>query len=438
MPNPEPAPTPVPTPPPVPTPAPTAGGRIDSYDVAKVATSGTGGGQGDELGNLYVANGAKVTIFDAKQQVIGEIPVPGGAVDVAPGPDGTYAFVVSAVGNRYVPQKFVKAADGSWSIDASFKLEQFPYGGRMHDAEGMRIATDAKGNLFIADGVWTSNSLNTVIKFDANGKYQTRFGEYVEGNPGDASSWEQGRFYWSLGGIAVSRDGNSVFTTEIGNNRVQRWDVQESGAYVSTKMWGNTQATDPNRTGSSTPGMMAAPYDIGIDQWGDVYVVNTTVSQIQKFTRDGEHILSMQVGRNAPTLTEGERSHGLAVDRYGNAISTETGMVMRRTEPETREVPPMHEAPTPDKVAPKLAGITVPEFSDGATVTVQLEASDDRAVHEVRTALEDGNWGPWVPYRPNLSVTLSDGAGVKGIAVQVRDAAGNESESIYRTLLRRA
>jgi sugar lactone lactonase YvrE len=429
-------PTPVPTPDPVPNPNP--GARVDTYEVAKVATSGSGGGQGDDRGNMYVANGNKVSIFDKNQKEIGSFPVPAGAVDVAPAPDGSSAFVVSRVGNKYEPQRYVKGADGTWSRDMAFKLEQFPYGGRMHDAEGMRIATDAHGNLFVADGVWSGNSLNTVIKFDSTGKYQTRFGEYVEGNPGDASSWEQGKFYWSLGGIAVSRDGNTVYTTEVGNNRVQKWEAQEGGDYKSTKMWGNTQETDPNRAGDSKPGMFAAPYDIGIDQWGDVYVVNTTVSQIQKFTPDGEHILSMNVGSKNGAFTEGERSHGLAVDMYGNAISTETGIVMRRTEDETREVPPMRDAPKPDKEAPKLNGFTLPEFADGPKVTISIDATDDRRPAEVRLADENGTFGPWIPFTKELEVTLSDGPGVKGIYVQVRDAAGNESESVYHTLLRRA
>lgn len=404
--------------------------------MAKIATTGGGSGQADDRGNLYVADARAVKIFDRNQQLVGSFAVPPGTVDVAPAPDGNSAFVVSRIGNKYQPQRYVKDAAGSWSLDANFKLEQFPYGGRMHDAEGMRIATDAHGNLFIADGVWTGNSLNTVIKFDKDGKYVTRFGEYVEGNPQDESSWEQGRFYWSLGGIAVSRDGNTVYTTEIGNNRVQKWDLDEGGQYVSTKMWGATQASDPQRVGSAEPGRFAAPYDIGIDQWGDVYVMNTSVAQIQKFTGDGEHILSMQMGRTG-AFVQGERAHGIAVDAYGNAISTETGMVMRRTEDETREVPPLRDAPKPDTAAPTLAGFTLPEFADGPTVKITIDATDDRRPAEVRTALEDGTWGPWVPFARELDVTLSDGAGVKGIAVQVRDVAGNESETVYHTLLRR-
>ncbi len=382
--------------------------------------------------------GSSIKVFDSEQNELGTIPIGKTAYDVAPAPDGNSAFVVTKVDGVYTPQRYVKAGDGSWSLDTNFHLAQFPYGGKMYDAEGLRIATDARGNLYVADGVWTANKLNTVIKFDAAGNYVTRFGEYVEGNPEDDSSWEQGRFYWSLGGIAVSPDGNSVYTTEIGNNRVQRWDIQEDGTYESTVMWGATKETDPDRVGSSEPGEFAAPYDIGVDQWGDVYVMNTTVSQIQKFTPDGEWVLSMQVGRNAPDVTEGERAHGMAVDLLGNAISTQTGMVMRRTEDETREVPPMRDAPTPDLVAPTLDDVVVPETVDGPTVRITIDATDDREPFEVRIADENGMWGEWFTFSPELDVTLTDGAGVKGIYVQVRDEAGNESDAAYRTLLRTA
>jgi hypothetical protein len=168
--------------------------------------------------------------------------------------------------------------------------------------------------------------------------------------------------------------------------------------------------------------------------------MNTTVSQIQKFTPDGEYILSMDVGRTGK-FVEGERSHGMAVDALGNAVSTETGMVMRRTEPETREVPPMRETPKPqpkDVTAPTLHGFTLPETTAAASVSITIDADDDRAPTEVRTALEDGTWGPWRPFAKNVDVTLSDGAGVKAIAVQVRDAAGNESDAVEHTLLRTA
>ena len=411
-------------------------GRVESYEVRPIATSGQGGGQSDEVGNLYVAVGSTVKIFDTDQNQVGSIPVPQGAVDVAPAPDGASAFIVSKVGGRYLPQKYVKGADGSWSIDSSFKLEQFPYGGSMHDPEGMRIATDAHGNLFIADGTWTSNNMSMVIKYDADGKFITRFGSYVDGNPDEPSSWEQGRFYWALGGIAVSRDGNTVYTTEIGNNRVQRWDLQENGSYASTLMWGATAETDPNRTGSTEPGMFAAPYDVGIDQWGDVYVLNTTGAQIQKFTPDGEYLLSMDVGRRDDATIE--RSHGLAVDALGNAISTETGMVMRRTEAETREVPPMREAPKPDTTAPTISSVTLPASVDTPTAHVVLDVSDDRGAVQMRIADENGEWGAWEEFTPEFDAPLTDGPGVKGIYVQVRDAAENVSTAEYRTLLRTA
>lgn len=408
---------------------------VNAYAVADINVRGGGGGQADRSGNLYIADGGRVRIFDVDQREIGSFNVPSGAVDVAPAPDGSSAFVVSRVGNHYEIKRFAKSEAGNWGMDSNFALEQFPYGGKLHTAEGMRIATDAHGNLFVADGVWSSNSLNTVVKFDSNGRYVTRFGEYVEGNATDASSWQQGRFYWSLGGIAVSPDGTSVYTTEVGNNRVQRWDVQEDGTYESTKMWGSTQETDPTREGSLEPGRFAAPYDIGIDQWGDVYVLNTTGAQIQKFTPDGDYLLSMDVGRLDDATIE--RAHGLAVDARGNAVSTETGKMMRRTEPDLREIPALRDAPRPDLNAPTLRGVSVPEFADTERVTIEVDAEDDRAVKYMRVANEDGAWGEWIAFSPTLEVTLTAGAGVKGIYVQVADNAGNESAAIYHTLLRR-
>jgi hypothetical protein len=118
-------------------------------------------------------------------------------------------------------------------------------------------------------------------------------------------------------------------------------------------------------------------------------------------------------------------------DAAGNESDSVYHTLLRRA--------PEQPQPEVDTVAPKVTSLTVPEFADGPTITVQLEASDeDEQPKEVRFADENGTWGPWQPYQPELEVTLSDGAGVKGVYAQVRDEAGNESESLYRTLLRRA
>ena len=313
-------------------PKPLTGTNAAGYRLSSFPTSGGGGGQTDSLGNLYVAVPGEIRVFDANNQNTKLIPLPFTPVDVAPSPDGSVLYAVQPMPDGTKPvRKLTRGADGNYSVDPNFALQPFNFGGAARIPEGYRIATDGSGNLYVADGVWTKNILHTVVKYDANGNFVTRFGQYVDGNPGDASSWEKGKFYWGLAGIAVSKDGKNVYTTEIGNNRVQRWDVQATGGYTVGATWGNTQADDPNRTGSAAPGKFAAPYDIGVDDAGDVYVANTTATQIQKFTRDGTFVTSMYVGSGGPDApTANERAHGIAVTSGGDAISTETGRMMER------------------------------------------------------------------------------------------------------------
>ncbi|MCW2927917.1 MAG: putative repeat protein [Thermoleophilia bacterium] len=308
----------------LPAPQALSAANADGYRLSTFPSSGGSGGQADAAGNLYVAAGAELRIFGPDNKAISVTKLPFAPQDVAPGPNGDYIYAVEGT----TPRKLLRQGDGSYAIDPTFQLGTVPYGGKQYAAEGIRIATDHSGNLFVADGMWTGNLLNTVIKFDASGKYQTRFGEYADGNKQDAASWEQGKFYWGLGGIAVSPDGTSVYTTEVGNSRVQRWDAQANGTYASTKMWGNTQADDPDRVGSSQPGKFGAPYDIGLDGEGNVYVMNTTAAQIQKFTRDGQYITGMFMGNDPNTQDASLRGHGIAVTTRGDAVSTETGRMM--------------------------------------------------------------------------------------------------------------
>jgi sugar lactone lactonase YvrE len=309
----------------VPAPQPISATNADGYRMSTFPSGNHGaGGQTDAQGRLYVAAGSELRIFDADNKAIAVAKLPFAPNDVAPGPDGSFIYALEGT----TPRRLVRQGDGSYAVDANFHLDPIQYGGKPYAAEAYRIATDAKGDLFVADGVWTSNVLNTVAKFDPNGKYVTSFGDYVNGNKEDAESWAQGGFM-GLSGIAVSPDGNSVYTTEVANGRVQRWDAQANGSYVSTKMWGNTQADDPNRQGLVEPGKFAAPYDIGLDAQGNVYVMSTTATQVQKFTRDGEFITSMFLGSDDPNVQNPNvRGHGLAVSADGDAISTETGRMM--------------------------------------------------------------------------------------------------------------
>jgi hypothetical protein len=78
-----------------------------------------------------------------------------------------------------------------------------------------------------------------------------------------------------------------------------------------------------------------------------------------------------------------------------------------------------------------LAGVTLPASTTTRVISVKLSASDNVAVTEVRFANEDGTWAPWQAFAATKQWTLSPGAGFKGVFAQVRDAARNESKSIY-------
>jgi hypothetical protein len=82
---------------------------------------------------------------------------------------------------------------------------------------------------------------------------------------------------------------------------------------------------------------------------------------------------------------------------------------------------------TPDRTAPVLRGALVPSSVTSRSVVVTIDATDDVGVSQVRFANEDGTWGPWQAFAPAMNHQLSAGTGYKGVYVQVRDAARNES-----------
>lgn len=89
-------------------------------------------------------------------------------------------------------------------------------------------------------------------------------------------------------------------------------------------------------------------------------------------------------------------------------------------------------APAPgDAAAPKVNSLTLPATTATRTITATINATDDKGVTMMRLANEDGNWQAWKPFAANATHTLSLGAGIKGVFVQVRDAAGKESNIVF-------
>lgn len=194
-------PGPVATTPDIAPPRPVNGTRADGYRLSTFPSGGSGGGQRDASGALYVSRGAAIDVFNPDLTLRQRIEVPSKTTDVAPSSDGSVLYITQRQADGAIlPMRMNRAADGSYVLDPKWKLDTFPYGGKDHQAEGLRLATDAGGNLFVADGMFTKNLQSTVIKYDPQGRYVTRFGEYADGNKEDPESWAEGRFYWGLAG----------------------------------------------------------------------------------------------------------------------------------------------------------------------------------------------------------------------------------------------
>ena len=133
----------------------------------------------------------------------------------------------------------------------------------------------------------------------------------------------------------------------------------------------------------------------------------------------------------AHTLTTG-LTYKVVYAQVRDAAGNESGVTYAVTRLVDAELPP---PPAPDTVAPTLTAITLPATTATRTITVGIAATDDQAVAQVRLANEDGNWGAWRDYAPTVQQQLSAGYSIKGVYVQVRDAAGNESAILYRTLV---
>jgi hypothetical protein len=88
-----------------------------------------------------------------------------------------------------------------------------------------------------------------------------------------------------------------------------------------------------------------------------------------------------------------------------------------------------------DRTAPVLGKLNLPAVTASRNITISLTATDNVGVAWVRLANEDGKWGAWTRYTPTVAWSLTPIAMSKAVFVQVKDAAGNESNREWTTLL---
>lgn len=92
----------------------------------------------------------------------------------------------------------------------------------------------------------------------------------------------------------------------------------------------------------------------------------------------------------------------------------------------------VQQCPNEDTTRPRLTLLTVPTPVAAHTIQVQVGATDNVGVTQMRFGNELGAWAPWQPYSTSATIHLSAGEGVKEVDFQVRDEAGNTSLIGYR------
>lgn len=378
----------------------------------KCRANSWGSGGTDENGVTYMTCGTKVVRFAADGTRLADVTVAQSDPDVAASPNGAYLYTF--VGSDV--RRMNLGPDGTYVLDATWRLASFMSEGAPHAVRARSIAVDAWGDLYLSNGGWYAGEPNVILKYAADGTYETQFGQWGNG---------VGEFNVNMG-VAVSRDGRTVYTTENSTGRIQRFDWN-GGSYQFTLVFGGTD------TNCATPGKMAAPYDLAVDPWGFVYVMDTTCRRVQKFTGNGQWLGHVGVRAATDPL-----AHGLAVDRSGNFYVGQWGYKYTRAadNPVPGAIPAITPLPAPDVTAPLLTDVTVPANTTTQAINVGVTASDvGSGLARIRIANEDGNWTPWQAWSTPIAHTLTAGYGVKGITVQVADVAGNESTTMYRTLL---
>lgn len=330
---------------------------------------GYNSGSWDDAGRLYIPCGSPsiIGVYDTNARLVESITTNRFVSDVAPTRDGRYLYLAGPDG----PSRLVRNAQGTWVVDA-WTPASYTLWNRQFNVGGHFVATDVAGNVYYADGAWAPNSTHTVVKYAPDGRLITRFGEW-------ARTWELGKFYWALGGLAVSPDGATVYTVELGNNRVQEWARTGNGGYGVQRSIGGTVLNNADRAGycdyDGWLGKFAAPYDLGMDRAGNLYVINTTCKQVLKFTPG----FAALVANLDVRIGDGDypRPHGFAVGADGTIYVGENQRMHRPAhgalpvdgKPPVQPTPP---APAPAAPAPAATNpAPAPVVSTPAPVPVK-------------------------------------------------------------------
>jgi sugar lactone lactonase YvrE len=120
---------------------------------------------------------------------------------------------------------------------------------------------------------------------------------------------DPGQFYNPYG-VGVSADGQSVYTVELGTDRVQKFD--SDGQFIT--QWGGSGAA---------PGQFDVPVDVAVSAAGDVYVVDQNNHRVQKFDADGAFVTMWGGAGSANGAFLNPR--GIGIDANGDVYVADAG-----------------------------------------------------------------------------------------------------------------
>jgi hypothetical protein len=414
---------------------------VDSTYTSAATTASCGSlGSSDQNGVFYAMCGTKIVRWDKNGTKLADIAVPKGVAtgyDVAPSPDGAYLYVSQETAT---PRRLDRQANGTYILDGTWKLAQLSVWNEKSTPMGRELTTDGRGDIYISNGSLTTVGQRSIAKYSPDGTFLTAFGEWGS-EPGNWITNQD---------IAVSRDGRRVYVGEnCGTNciygtkgydasRITRYDFTPGGTYRFSRII-STRGPQPDGAAypeCEVPGAVHSGYSVTLDYWENLYVTSTTCGRIQMFRTDPDPAKDVFVRSIATWANQTTRSHYIAADWAGRIHVLQWNLILtpKTLKLPTLPLPKLEPLPTPDMQAPVIASVTVPATTTSKTIQVTTSASDDRVVSEMQLAHEDGTWGPWQPFASPVSYDLSDGYGVKGVYVRVRDMAGNESAEVYKTL----
>ena len=411
------------------------------YESAKQASTCHLGGSSDENGVFYTSNCSnKIFRYDRNGVRLADIAIPTGVSnprDVAPSPDGKILYLSQGT-KTFV--RIVLQANGKYARDAAWVPEKFTYGGKQWAPIGHMLTTDGRGDIYMSNGSkWVSDAVKTpaaIVKYGPDGKVITGFGDHGTA-PG---MWNTNQ------DVAVSRDGRRVYVGEncglsckngakdYNASRITRYDYTPGGLYRFTRIISPQGPTNGRPFPQcEDPGAVHSAYTLALDAAENLIAGSVSCGYLQKYSTDPDPAKDAFVKTIAKKVNT--NNHELSVDWAGRVYTSEWGV---RISPKNPVLPAMPRPaipalPAPDTVAPVLGNVVLPVRTNARGVNVAITATDAVGVAEMRFANEDGTYGPWQPFVTPAVHQLTDGFGVKGVFVQVRDMAGNESNAVYRT-----